>query len=77
MRNPRSLADVPPLCSRWPVDFSWTTLNRESFSNGCVESLAMGHRAGDLRPTPSSEDERCGGIEEGRNFIDLETACLS
>jgi hypothetical protein len=32
--------------------------------------MAMGHRAGGLRSTPSSEDERCGGIEEGRNFID-------
>jgi len=30
----------------------------------------MGHRAGGLRATPWSEDERCGGIEEGRNFID-------
>jgi len=52
------------------VDFSWTTFNREPFPNGCVRSLAMGHRAGDLRSTPSSEDGRCGGIEEGRNFID-------
>jgi len=30
----------------------------------------MGHRAGDLRSTSSSEDKRCGGIEEGRKFID-------
>ena len=64
------LVDVPLLCSRWPVDFSLTTLNGEPFPNGCVRSLAMGNQAGDLRSTPSLEDERRGGIEEGRNFID-------
>jgi hypothetical protein len=32
--------------------------------------MPIRHRAGDLRSTPSSEDERCDGIEEGRNFID-------
>jgi hypothetical protein len=50
--------------------FHGTTFSREPFPNGCIGSLAIRHRAWDLRSTPSSEDERCDGIEEGRNFID-------
>ena len=76
MGNPRSLVDVPLLCSRVPVDFSRATLDREPFPNGCVESLAMGYQAGDLRSTPSSEDERCDGIEEGISSILKRPVCL-
>jgi len=50
--------------------FFTDNLSREPFPDGCMRSLATGHRAGDLRSTPSSEDERCDGIEDGRNFID-------
>jgi hypothetical protein len=46
----------------------WTTLKREPFPDGCFRSPATGHRAGNLRSAPSSEDERCGGIEGRKEF---------
>jgi len=55
---------------KWLAGFSWDNFSRGPFPSGCNRSLATGHRAGDLRSTPSSEDETRDGTEDGRNFID-------
>jgi hypothetical protein len=46
----------------------WTTLQREPFPDGCFRSPATRPRPGDLSSAPSSEDERCGGIEGRKEF---------